>query len=187
MSKLFCFHKLEVLSTIKMSYKLTVFRNWLIRHKNKLVMCSTVLIVFGCYIFGWSSPQDVKLNPCFIYVDKLEFSLTRENKTFRKNLETVTINRTEPAYEILEDIHIVPASARVRAIKIFKIKPLVIWATELHMTPILDLTNTLSPFGVKVLNYNLDQSRCSWQDCTSMSKLKVSIINVVKIKFVTIL
>ena len=173
-----CLRKRGVDSTVKMSSKLNMFRKWLIKHKNELVIFSTVLVVLGYYVFGWSSAQNDKLHLCFVKVDKFEYNLTQENETFRKNLETVTINRSEPAYEILEDAKILPASARVRAKKIFKNKPLVIWATEWHMTPIKDLTNTLSPFGVKVLNYNLDQSRCLWQDCTIKSKLKVnSMIN----------
>ena len=105
---------------------------------------------------------------------KLKLEFTKENETFRENLLIlVDKNRTDPSYIESDDIKIIPASARVTAKKIFHHKPLVLWATEMHMSPMKDLANTLAPFGVKVLDYSLDISRCGWHDCSRAKKLKV--------------
>ena len=100
--------------------------------------------------------------------------ISKENETSRRNLRRVTEKRSDPAYEILNDITIIPASARVKAKKIFKNKPLVMWSSELHMTPIKCVIDLITPFGVNVLNYNLDPARCHMQDCKPREKLKVS-------------
>ena len=105
---------------------------------------------------------------------KLKLEFTKENETFRKNLLIlVDKNRTDPSYIESDDIKIIPPSARVTAKKIFHNKPLVLWATEMHMSPMKDLANTVAPFGVKVLDYSLDISRCGLHDCSRAAKLKV--------------
>ena len=68
---------------------------------------------------------------------------------------------------------ILPASANITGELLFKTKPLVIWATEWHMTPIKDMRHVLEPFGVRVLDYNLDPWRCEFHDCSAKARLKV--------------
>ena len=97
---------------------------------------------------------------------------TKEGDSFGNSL-TFDDNDAEVAYEILNDTSILPPSARIVPKKIFKDKPLVIWATEWHMTPIKDLKNLLSHFGVTFFDYNLDPGRCEWHDCKVKEKLKV--------------
>ena len=106
---------------------------------------------------------------------KVTFTYTREDDSFKKSL-TFDDNDNDVAYEILNDTSILPPSARIVPKKIFKDKPLVIWATEWHMTPIKDLKNLLAPFGVTVLDYNLDIWRCKWHDCKTKDRLKVGSI-----------
>ena len=102
---------------------------------------------------------------------------TEESDSFRDNLDALgDDNDDDVAYEILNDTSILPPSARIVPKKIFKDKPLVIWATEWHMTPIKDLKNLLSPFGVTFLDYNLDPWRCQWHDCKAKEKLKVGLV-----------
>ena len=103
----------------------------------------------------------------------VKITFTEESDTFRESLNVS--DDGEAAYEIVDDITIIPHSAKVKAKKIFKDKPLIIWATEWHMTPIKDLENLLTPFGVKFFNYNLDIWRCAWQDCKAKEKLKVDL------------
>lgn len=107
---------------------------------------------------------------------KIKWILTKENETCRKNLRKVSKKLDEPAFEIISDSLIIPASARVRAKKIFNKKPLVMWSSELHMTPIRCVIDLISPFGVNVLNYNLDPARCHMQDCKIKEKLKVGLL-----------
>ena len=77
------------------------------------------------------------------------------------------------AYEVSLDLNILPASARITGIRLFKTKPLVIWATEWHMTPIKDTRHFLESFGVRVIDYNLDPRRCEFHDCSAKARLNV--------------
>ena len=78
-----------------------------------------------------------------------------------------------PAYDYNASSSILPASARYTGVRLFKTKPLVIWATEWHMTPIKDTRHFLESFGVRVLDYNLDPWRCEFHDCSAKARLKV--------------
>ena len=101
---------------------------------------------------------------------KVKIRYTSEDDVFKDYLK---IFDNDEAYEILNDTSILPPSARIVPKKIFKDKPLVIWATEWHMAPIKDIKSLLAPFGVTVLDYNLDPWRCDMHDCTAKNKLKV--------------
>ncbi|ESO07280.1 hypothetical protein HELRODRAFT_170609 [Helobdella robusta] len=109
----------------------------------------------------------------------IEFKYTKESRQFLKYFteeqSVLNDNGEDEAFVILNDTAILPPSARIRAKKIFTKKPLVIWATEWHMTPIKDVVDLISSFGVTVKNYNLDPYRCAWQKeaCQAAKSLKV--------------
>ena len=54
------------------------------------------------------------------------------------------------AWVEIKNESILPPSARIIGKRIFHKKPLVMWATEWHMTPIKDVTNIVKDFGVEV-------------------------------------
>lgn len=57
---------------------------------------------------------------------------------------------------------------------VFKVKPLVVWSSDLHIGPIHDFKNFLKPMGVKVIDKSLDYTRCHrTQTCDGMKTLKV--------------
>ena len=121
----------------------------------------------------WISKRPIATKWIFSFISstpRLKIIYTREDDAFRDSLKTFD---NDEAYEIIKDVSILPQSAKIVAKKIFTEKPLVVWATEWHMTPIKDLRILLSPFGVTVLDYNLDPWRCAWHDCKAKEKLKV--------------
>ena len=136
---------------------------------------SIVVLLIACQ--RSDAPLEVEVLPLEKYHEhhKIKWVLTKENETCRKNLRNVSRRLDEPAFEIINDPLIFPASARVRAKEIFKKKPLVMWSSELHMTPIKCVIDLIAPFGVNVLNYNLDPARCHMQDCKMRNKLKVGL------------
>src|SRR6218665_3640780 len=57
---------------------------------------------------------------------------------------------------------------------VFKVKPLVIWSSDLHIGPIHDIKHFLKPMGVRVIDKSLDHTRCHrTQTCEGMQTLKV--------------
>lgn len=113
----------------------------------------------------WYTRPELKI------LKNVTFAYTLESDSFKNSL--IFDDNDDVPYEILNDTSILPPSARIVPKKIFKDKPLVIWATEWHMSPIKDLKNLLAPFGVTVLDYNLDPWRCDLHDCKFKDKLKV--------------
>ena len=139
-----------------------------------LTVITMFLIVAQLYFYDES--ESMKMTK----IRKYEIIYTKEDPSFIDRIkfddnDNDNDNDNDVAYEILSDTSILPPSARIVPKKIFKDKPLVIWATEWHMTPIKDLKNLLSPFGVTFLDYNLDPWRCEWHDCTAKENLKVGL------------
>lgn len=57
---------------------------------------------------------------------------------------------------------------------IFKSKPLVIWSSDFHVTPVHDLKTYLAPIGVRFIDKSLDLQRCHQTNtCEGMKTLKV--------------
>lgn len=57
---------------------------------------------------------------------------------------------------------------------VFTEKPLVIWTTDLHFSPIHDLKTFLKPMGVRFIDKNLDYTRCHHvQTCEGMKTLQL--------------
>lgn len=133
------------------------------------------LLKFSIHRYGVNTvPRDVYLWMNLYDESNLEWKYTQENETFRKNLLSLNRVLNEPAFEVLDNVTIIPSSARIKGKKIFINRPLVIWATEVHMTTGKDLSNLLTPFGVKFLNYDLSLAPCHMHDCKAKEKLKVS-------------
>lgn len=148
----------------------------------KVFIISLVLASILLFLSIWFEDGKVMAfsNVMYIFIQNMtdeskvvKITFTKESEAFTENLKVS--DEGEVAYEIVDDITIIPHSAKVRAKKIFNDKPLVIWATEWHMTPVKDLEILLTPFGVKFFNYNLDIWRCAWQDCKAKEKLKVDL------------
>ena len=150
--------------------------------KKKFIFAFGILIAILCLVTTFSNRYSdyTSLKEVYLWLNRygkseLKWKYTQENETFRKNLLTLNRVMNEPAFEMLEDITIIPNSARIKGKRIFKNKPLVIWATEVHMTTGKDLSNLLTPFGVRFLNYDLSLAACHLHDCKAKEKLKVSI------------
>lgn len=142
---------------------------YLVRRYKFLVAFVFLLILF----LIWFDKKSTDIKWMFSYISstpRVKIIYTREDDAFRDSLKSFD---NDEAYEIIKDISILPQSAKIVAKKIFPEKPLVVWATEWHMTPIKDLKILLSPFGVTFLDYNLDPWRCAWHDCKAKEKLKV--------------
>src|SRR6218665_1277823 len=60
------------------------------------------------------------------------------------------------------------------SLPVFKVKPLVIWSSDLHIGPIHDIKHFLKPMGVRVIDKSLDHTRCHRTlTCEGMQTLKV--------------
>ena len=138
-----------------------------ITQKHKWLVCAALFTV-AFLVFG-----NKYLNSENRQISEKEWNLDHAMGHEKQSNDLSSFSNTEVEYEILNDTSILPPSARIVPKKIFKDKPLVIWATEWHMTPIKDLKNLLTPFGVTVLDYNLDLWRCEWHDCKAKDRLKV--------------
>lgn len=166
--------------------RLRVNKMVIVRRNFFKILFVSLVVVFSFWIF-WL-PITSRLS-FYRYIDFSHKNIsgilvvcTKESDLFKENLNALgnddDDNDDDEAYEILNDTSILPPSARIVPKKIFKDKPLVVWATEWHMTPIKDLKNLLSPFGVTFLDYNLDPWRCEWHDCKAKEKLKVRFVQL---------
>ncbi|ESN93039.1 hypothetical protein HELRODRAFT_165195 [Helobdella robusta] len=149
-------------------------------NKKYFFCCILLFTIFAAHtIWKYQQTNVVYLSQDDRDYPKLDtWSYTTESKEFSRYINSEipkTNGDLDAAFEVINDDTILPPSARIRARKLFTNKSLVIWATEWHMTPIKDVENLLTPFGVKVINYNLDPYRCEFQRkaCEARKNLKV--------------
>ena len=134
----------------------------MLSYKKTLLLIFLILAAFVCYFLTHriDTDTDVALKflregsyPAVKQVDKATWQSTEVDTnlaTFLQGSELEEESVSGEAWEELKDTSILPPSARIVAKKIFHTKPLVVWATEWHMTPIKDLAYILKPFGVQV-------------------------------------
>ena len=117
--------------------------------------------------------------------NKLNLSgkLTWESETFKKNMQMSTErSNQDQAYEILEDADIVPASARIRAKRLFNDQPLSIWTKDWKTTRLESLAELLKPFGVHFV-VEIDPQYCSNLDCKVDERLEVIFVVLLNLFF----
>ena len=157
--------------------------------KYPLVCAFVIILTMALTLFFMTTTVTVEstfdLRREFSNKNKLNLSgkLTWVSKIFEKNMQMSPERGNEDqAYEILDNADIVPASARIRAKKLFNNKPLSIWTKDWKTTRLESLIELLKPFGVHfVVEY--DPQYCSNLDCKVDEILEVIFVELINLFF----